>query len=605
MSTRTPPAFIELLLVGSLASIWLLAVNANVPEPYLDEVFHIPQAQTYCEGRYLEWDDKITTPPGLYILTIAFDRLFRLSCSTNSLRSFNVAVVSCIAVLVLACRPSRPRTSAKSDSDGQISAQNVRIGMNVALFPVLFFFSGLYYTDPASTLIVLLAYAHHLRARIGPEQPSFFNDVYTFGLGVVALGFRQTNIFWVVVYLGGLEVIQTLKALNPEPVETPKFEAISDQIKFYAWRYSLGEIHDPSLSFAQPVDILVCVISIGVAALCNLPTVLRRFIWPYGAILAAFAAFVAWNGGVVLGDKSNHVATLHLAQMLYIWPFFVFFSAPLFIPQLLNRALVLFPRRSQRRYTRLSHRGFSGHVAITALVCHGAIAVALLIVRFNTIIHPFTLADNRHYVFYVFRYSILRAWWIRYALAPVYVVCAWFCWGALQSVDDVSNPATEKWIQSPFVVASSPPAPAVESSTGEKPSTKSLGTSKAKAEIESEPKSPPTSTVLMWLLATTLSLMTAPLVEPRYFILPWVFWRLLVPETDIPTAVSDDDRQSKPSGQSTERSISGYMLILLLEKSWFIHLNVVTMCIFIMQPFYWRAPDGTLLDGGREQRFMW
>lgn len=30
-----------------------------------DEFFHIPQAQKYCEGRFREWDDKITTPPGL------------------------------------------------------------------------------------------------------------------------------------------------------------------------------------------------------------------------------------------------------------------------------------------------------------------------------------------------------------------------------------------------------------------------------------------------------------------------------------------------------------------------------------------------------------
>ena len=30
-----------------------------------DEVFHIPQAQRYCDYKYFEWDDKITTPPGL------------------------------------------------------------------------------------------------------------------------------------------------------------------------------------------------------------------------------------------------------------------------------------------------------------------------------------------------------------------------------------------------------------------------------------------------------------------------------------------------------------------------------------------------------------
>jgi alpha-1,2-glucosyltransferase len=66
------------------ARFWLALVDRYVPEPYLvsgspvstimehhtltsqqDEVFHIPQAQTYCEGRFFDWDDKITTPPGL------------------------------------------------------------------------------------------------------------------------------------------------------------------------------------------------------------------------------------------------------------------------------------------------------------------------------------------------------------------------------------------------------------------------------------------------------------------------------------------------------------------------------------------------------------
>ena len=30
-----------------------------------DEIFHIPQAQQYCRGYFLEWDPKLTTPPGL------------------------------------------------------------------------------------------------------------------------------------------------------------------------------------------------------------------------------------------------------------------------------------------------------------------------------------------------------------------------------------------------------------------------------------------------------------------------------------------------------------------------------------------------------------
>ena len=72
----------SLVFIG--AWYWLCVVSVHVPEPYLvssclqsfptwehdsdsgqDEVFHIPQAQKYCDGKWLEWDDKITTPPGL------------------------------------------------------------------------------------------------------------------------------------------------------------------------------------------------------------------------------------------------------------------------------------------------------------------------------------------------------------------------------------------------------------------------------------------------------------------------------------------------------------------------------------------------------------
>ena len=29
-----------------------------------DEPFHVPQTRRYCEGRWREWDHKITTFPG-------------------------------------------------------------------------------------------------------------------------------------------------------------------------------------------------------------------------------------------------------------------------------------------------------------------------------------------------------------------------------------------------------------------------------------------------------------------------------------------------------------------------------------------------------------
>ncbi|KAI1348204.1 DIE2/ALG10 family-domain-containing protein [Xylaria sp. FL0043] len=590
---------ITLSCVGPLALSWLLAVTKHLSEPYLDEVFHIPQTQVYCQERYFEWDDKITTPPGLYISTIIFNQLLQLPCSIHNLRSFNVVVVSCISVLALVCRAHLTQPSGKPDIERQVTVRDIVTAINISLFPVLFFFSGLYYTDPSSTLIVLLAYANHL-TRVGTKQPSLLNDVYCLALGFITLTFRQTNIFWVVVYMGGLEVVHAIKTLSPEPVETPTFQTTSEQIKFYAWRYSLGDIHDVSLSLAQPIDVILCILSIGIAVTCNIPTVLRRFLWPHGVVLAAFVAFVVWNGGVVLGDKSNHVATIHLAQLLYIWPFFAFFSVPLFIPYLLNSVIASYQKLSSQIRQKSFEGLFSINLAVAVLVSCGALAISLLTVRFNTIIHPFTLADNRHYVFYVFRYSILRAWWIRYALTPVYVLCAWLCWVVLQG-SKVHRPAQENWVCTPF-----------NTTMPKTPSSSRLETGKeASAQIvaEAELPSPPTSTVLMLLLATTLSLMTAPLVEPRYFILPWVFWRLLVPTASISSpsqmpARVGDIKEPKRSTQSRKPHIR-YIHVLLLETAWFVLINAATMYVFMTRPFYWRAPDGTLQDEGRVQRFMW
>lgn len=317
---------------------------------------------------------------------------------------------------------------------------------------------------------------------------------------------------------------------------------------------------------------------------------------------------------MVLGDKSNHVATLHFAQMLYIWPLFAFFSAPLFIPKIFNLASSAL-RTVKPQGTRETNRSdtFTGvdiclvlfHRASIALVFCGAVAIALLIVRFNTIIHPFTLADNRHYMFYVFRYSILRAWWVRYALAPIYILCAWMCWSALQGAGGASATQGGRWIQSPFTTISQ----IALSATSKEGSIQTQG---AAAGL----KSPPTSTVLMLLLATTFSLVTAPLVEPRYFILPWVFWRLLVPSPSSSestkattpkaknTAASSKSRQSDSSQNQTPSGVIGN-LALVFEIVWFMVINFATMYIFIARPFYWWAPDGSLLDEGRAQRFMW
>lgn len=128
----------------------------------------------------------------------------------------------------------------------------VHTAFNIALFPVIFFFSGLYYTDVVSTLAVLAAYQNHL-VRLGEETPGFLSGLKMVALGVLALFMRQTNVFWVVVYMGAAEAVHAIRSLKPAPVEPPKGPlGFIEHVKFYAWRDSVGELHDPELNNSGP-----------------------------------------------------------------------------------------------------------------------------------------------------------------------------------------------------------------------------------------------------------------------------------------------------------------------------------------------------------------
>lgn len=271
----------------------------------------------------------------------------------------------------------------------------------------------------------------------------------------------------------------------------------------------------------------------------------------------------------MIGDKSNHVATIHLAQMLYIWPLFAFFSLPLLLPYALQPVAAAYSafRRQHNPSSSLPVSWIKTLSSTAFLVI--SVVLSLAIVKYNTIIHPFTLADNRHYMFYVFRYTIRRARWIPLALVLPYTICRWLVWSAISG------------------------------------SSKAIGWQKEEPDRLYGPYAPPkASTALVWLLATTLSLITAPLVEPRYFIIPWVVWRLMVPPWQVPASVIQSlDRSG--SVRKALAIVEKYNLLLWIETVWFLAVNAATMYIFLMKPYQWKAEDGTLLDGGRWQRFMW
>lgn len=370
--------------------------------------------------------------------------------------------------------------------------------------------------------------------------------------------------------------------------------------------------------------------------------------------------------------------------MLYIWPLFVSFSAPLLVGYVvpilssLYRAASRLPWNMCKQPIKNSvylpcpcgvQHSKSPHIAwdrcktVMAFLSLGAsVIMAAAIVHLNTIIHPFTLADNRHYMFYVFRYTILKQPVVKYLLVPAYVVCHRLCWQLLCGCSPLGLAETtcrncllrsfncsgaipervESYHSSPSspsgdggAAAKSSAAAAAAADDAEKtvrtPPAKEADDAAVAPDTLQGPSSTsqrsaqPLSTAVLWLLATALSLVTAPLVEPRYFIVPWVMWRVLVPAWKLHDCREDtplgpfyhgsDGSGGTPADDETvgvRRPLAALNwlgqrvdLRLLVETAWFAAINVATMYMFIRHPYVWRDADGNVLDEGRLQRFMW
>jgi len=168
---------------------------------------------------------------------VAYHKFWMLAtCTPLSLRSNNLLATLLTALLASQCRHLIEARAAEREGrpvSRSLSLYAYHTGVNIALFPVIFFFSALYYTDVVSILVVLVAYRNHL-LRVGPQPPSLVNDLWTVVLGIAALFMRQTNVFWVVVYMGGMEAIHVLRSVKPGAQEY------------------LTKLHDPPLDQSGP-----------------------------------------------------------------------------------------------------------------------------------------------------------------------------------------------------------------------------------------------------------------------------------------------------------------------------------------------------------------
>lgn len=113
---------------------------------------------------------------------------------------------------------------------------------------------------------------------------------------------------------------------------------------------------------------------------------------------------ISWSHelSVPVGDKSAHEASVHVPQLFYFSLFVLVFGGSLWIPQFFR-----------------VHRIFrSWKCMLSIVVLAGLIA---LIVQYNTLVHPYFLADNRHYTFYVWNRLFGRYEQAKFAIIPAYI----------------------------------------------------------------------------------------------------------------------------------------------------------------------------------------
>lgn len=97
-----------------------------------------------------------------------------------------------------------------------------------------------------------------------------------------------------------------------------------------------------------------------------------------------FAIFLIFNRGIVLGDKDAHTSVIHVSQLLH----FAFFSIIFGFPWLVTRSNLSQFANTVRKNKLKAMISSMIIVAVSYFSCH---------------VHPYLLADNRHYTFYIWR----------------------------------------------------------------------------------------------------------------------------------------------------------------------------------------------------------
>mmetsp|Transcript_5987 Transcript_5987/g.15927 ORF Transcript_5987/g.15927 Transcript_5987/m.15927 type:complete len:593 (+) Transcript_5987:1098-2876(+) len=473
----------------------LMMVNSLAPENYMDEPFHVPQTQQFCSGNYGVWDPKITTFPGLYVVSAAIMRAYAwlgnhlrmdpsaayAPCSTASLRAVNTVLwLLCFYVLHAILEqqqqhlqrqhrlqgpngdevqqhvaergtpdqvPDRQRHSY-SPIQASPSSPSLRSYLRapsspslwaatLSLFPLHWSYSVLFYTDVGAHLFMLTCLLLSMRQRYGLAAAA----------GAAAVLFRQTNAVWVAFVLGAaaLRIAQDCKVQQRASVPqeqkgvedgSPNTSSAQQTVQRPCQQSNQhNQQQQQQQEQEQQLD------PAGVVGVCSsLKSVwcfrgqILRLLWPLVLVPAAFAAFLVVNKGVAVGDRAAHQPVHHFAQLVYFGLFSaVLLLVPLIAATWLSTLLHIEPNKEsllapQKRPSPRLHFPFPwlqlGKLAWLALTL---IVTALCLAALHSAPspHPYLLADNRHFTFYVWRRLLAYRSWFHAMILAATAAAAW------------------------------------------------------------------------------------------------------------------------------------------------------------------------------------
>lgn len=392
----------------------------HIAEPYMDEIFHIPQTQKFCNGKWTEYHPLISTLPGLYLPPAMFSRMIQLhkplnipfvvNCSSTYLRFFNLLYIICAVPLIQTIlQHLHPIFSMEIIN---------HFTLEILLFPIHFFFIFLFYTEIPSTFWLLCSYLCYIRIFKQHAQKNRRKcEFCAFITAVIAILHRQTNVVWIGFYflLAIFDLYSTqMKSNGRKNIKSLMGNIVS--LMHFCWKFKMQLIfHD---------------------------------LYHYILVFVGFLYFViVWNeGSVAVGDQSHHRISeaFHLAQILYfIIALFIFAMIPSFFFWL--RLLII-----NREILKMQVRRFSHWFLLLMII------FSIFRWRF-TFDHPFLLSDNRHFSFYVWRYFLSRQWF-SFLLVPMSAFSFIFICSEFESFhgwNTNENVSIHKWWLICFVICSS------------------------------------------------------------------------------------------------------------------------------------------------------